>query len=86
MDAIATIQRVVNEHVPMPGMPTIIVTRWFCYQWLKLVAGWNPCERGFGSIDYAAFGRPATTLPLTEDTERDKLLALLAGALERENG
>lgn len=34
----------------------------------------NEQVRGFGSLDYAAFGRPAVDAPLTDEAERDRLL------------
>jgi len=65
------------EHVEMPGFPQIIVTRHFCYQWLK-ARGWDVCATGFGSLDYAAFGRSAVPYPLTDETERDYWLNKVA--------
>lgn len=59
-----------NESIPMPGFPQIIVTRGFLYQWLK-ACGWPPCERGFGSMDYLVFGARVTAEPLTDETDRD---------------
>jgi len=61
------------EHVEMVGFPQIIVTRDFMYQWLR-GCGWNPCERGFGSLDYICFGRKAVNFALTPESERDRWL------------
>lgn len=61
------------EHVQFPGFPQIITTRGFVYQFLK-GCGWKPCERGFGSLDYMAFGRKAVDAPLYPDELRDSLL------------
>lgn len=84
------IHRIMTERVPMLGMPQVIVTRHFRYQWLK-AHGWNEGRPNsqqsgycFQSLDYAAFGRPAVNDPLTEEQERDRLLELMASALERE--
>lgn len=83
------VERLMGEHVPMLGMPQVIVTRAFCYQWLK-ARGWNDgrpnhSQNGycFQSLDYAAFGRAATSAPLTDDAERDRLLEMMAHALKR---
>lgn len=75
------VDEVMNEHVPMLGMPQVIVTRGFCYQWLKNVYGWDMKAKGFASLDYAAFGRRETDKPLTTEHERDYLLNLLAKAV-----
>ena len=40
----------------MPGAPDLIVTRGWCYQWLKRM-GYNTDPRaGFASVDYMVFG------------------------------
>lgn len=62
--------RLMAEHVEMPGFPQLIVTRDFLYHWLA-ARGWNKSERGYGSLDYAAFGRDAIEAPLTDESERD---------------
>lgn len=62
------------EHVEMCGFPQIIVTRGFMYQWLK-GCGWNPSERGYGSLDYICFAKKAVDVPLTDEATRDSLLA-----------
>lgn len=67
------INRIMNEPIHMPGFPEIIVTRAFCYQWLKS-CGWDNFERGFGSIDYLAFGRETAYQPLTPERDRDRWL------------
>lgn len=78
------VDRLMNEHVPMLGLPQVIVTRWFCYAWLKQHGHFDPKARGFASLDYAAFGRAATDASLTHDAERDRLLEMLATAMEKE--
>jgi hypothetical protein len=58
-----------NEHIPLPGCPQIIVTRGWAYQWLKDRLGYDPSARGFASIDYLVFGRrKSVALPLTDLT------------------
>ncbi len=86
----AILDGLMNERVAMLGMPQVIVTRAFCYGWLK-EQGWNEGRPNsqqsgycFQSFDYAAFGRAATDQPLTEPSERDNLLSLLAKALKRD--
>ena len=58
----------------MPGFPSLVVTREFLYFFLR-GCGWCPRERGFGSMEYLTFGRPAVVEPLTDEAERDRLLA-----------
>lgn len=65
--------QLIGEAVEMLGFPQIIVTRDFVYQFLR-GCGWCPCERGFGSIDYMAFGRKAVAGPPTDDATRDRLM------------
>jgi hypothetical protein len=64
---------VMAEHVAMPGFPQLIVTRNFCYQWLKL-RGWKEAGRGFDNLDYIVFARKWTDVPLTPENERDHYL------------
>lgn len=71
-----------SEPIALLGFPQIIATRAFVYEWLK-ARGWNPSERGFASLDYAAFGREAVNAPLTPEAERDALLAQVAKDYER---
>ena len=64
---------VMNEHIPMPGFPQIIVTRGFAHQWLR-AHGWDESEHGYGSLDYSIFQTRATSEPLTDPAERDRYL------------
>jgi hypothetical protein len=68
-----------TEHVPMPGMPQVIVTRHFCYLWLKS-QGYDSKRKGFGSLDYMAFGRKATIEPLTDEPGAKNVLRGHSGA------
>ena len=77
------LKKIVNERVRMPGSPQIVVTRGFLYTWLKSM-GWSPRERGFGSLDYAVFGRPAVLDPLTVESERDRLLGQVEHGYRRD--
>lgn len=77
------VSRLMVEHVRVPGFPQIVVTREFLYGFLR-GCGWNPCERGFGSIDYMAFGRAAVAEELTSDAARDHLLAQVRDGYARE--
>jgi|GEM_PF-5629683 len=76
---------VFQQHVHVQGYPQIVVTRLFYYQWLKKHGLRNPNEmaRGFDSLDYAAFGRPSTDAPLTEEKDRDQELRFLAKELKK---
>ena len=71
------------EHVEMPGFPQIIVTRDFVYQFLR-GCGWNPSERGFGSVDFLTFRRAAVAEALTDEKVRDRLLAKVRKSYLRE--
>lgn len=56
---------VMNEAIPMPGAPQLIVTRGWAYQWLKRM-GYNTDPRaGFASVDYMVFGNRRLT-PVNE--------------------
>jgi hypothetical protein len=61
-------QELMDEHIYLPGCPQIVVTRGWAYSWLRDKLGWNPSERGFGSLDYVIFRPDATNEPLTELT------------------
>lgn len=74
--------RIMAEHVEMPGFPQIIVTRHFIYQWLKSL-GWNPSERGFSSLDYTTFGRASVQDELTDEATRDHYLIPLKDVYAR---
>ena len=53
------------EPIRLPGCPDVIVTRSVAYHFL-LNLGFDPHDKGFGSIDYMVFGRPAVDLPLSD--------------------
>lgn len=74
---------VMAEHVEMPGFPQIIVTRDWLYQWLK-GCGWNPCDRGYSSLDYIVFGRKSVDLSLYTDERRDFYLNAIRDQYTRE--
>lgn len=57
-----------NEAIQLPGCPGIIVTRIWAYHWLVKL-GYDPKSRGFGSVDYMAFGTRRVLAPLTDLTE-----------------
>lgn len=78
-----TLTRIMAEPIAMPGFPQLIVTRGFLYQFLKS-AGWNPSERGFGSLDYITFAADATAEPLTDEATRDHYLSGVAEDYRRE--
>ena len=61
-----TVTVFLDEHISLPGCPQIIVTRIWAYNWLRDTLGYDPKERGFGSIDYMAFGRREVAEPLTD--------------------
>lgn len=76
------VNRLMNEHVTMLGMPHVIVTREFCFSWLKANGGFDPKAKGFASLDYAVFGRKAVDAPLTDEAKRDRLLAMMAESMK----
>lgn len=71
-----------DEHIRMVGVPGIIVTRDWMYQWLK-ERGWNPSERGFASLDYVTFRQKPLDEPLTDPEHRDFLLNQIAAEYQR---
>jgi hypothetical protein len=76
MNKCSPLSPIMNEAVCVPGFPQLIVTREFLYGWLAGL-GWSKGERGFGSLDYLAFGREASLKPLAPDAERDAALSEL---------
>lgn len=66
------IDDVMAEPIRMPGAPDLIVTRGWCYLWLKRM-GYNTDPRaGFASVDYMVFGGnrlTPTSEPLTDLTQ-----------------
>lgn len=68
------VDNLMNEHVRFPGFPQIIVPRYFIYEYLR-DCGWDVCKRGFGSVDYIYMAARVVDEPLTEESERDRLLA-----------
>jgi hypothetical protein len=58
-------QSLMDEHVHLPGVGGVVVTRGFAYSWMK-ETGCDPSARGFGSMDYAIFGQKALNNPLTD--------------------
>lgn len=66
--------RLMADHIEMPGFPQIIVTRHFAYQWL-VACGWSQSETGCGSLDYAIFSKSAVSNELTDEETRDHFLA-----------
>lgn len=71
-----------NEHIRMPGFPAVIVTRGYLYEFLR-DAGYNPKERGIGSVDYMVGAARQTDAALTDETERDNLLRVMKEAVRR---
>lgn len=59
---------VLDEHIRLPGVPQIVVTRQYAYRWL-LAAGYDPRARGFASMDYLVFYPGPLDEPLTDVTE-----------------
>lgn len=61
----STCSSVMAEHIPMPWIPELTVTREYAYEWLR-GCGWDPEENGIGSMDFEVFGPNQTELPLTD--------------------
>ena len=58
-------QELMDEHIRLPGVPQLVVTRGYAYQWL-LMCGYDPAVKGFGSIDYAVFSPKPLEGPLMD--------------------
>lgn len=70
----STMDSLLDEPIHMPGFPQLIVTRYFCYHWLK-ECGWPLSGLGFGSLDYLVFAAPLAEHTLTDEAERNYWLA-----------
>lgn len=84
------IDALMNEPIRMIGFPQIIVTRGWCYCFLR-DCGWDTTgsdqsRRGprFDTADYAAFGHATVDLPLTDDETRDYYLEQIKDTYLRE--
>jgi hypothetical protein len=60
----SAIDRIMGEHIGLPGVAGIIVTRAFAWQFM-LDCGDNPKMRGQCSMDFAVFFPPPLDEPLT---------------------
>lgn len=67
------IQRIMDEHIELPGFPQIVVRRGWAYQFFKSL-GWSESDRGFGSLDYSIFAKAVTSRELTPDADREAWL------------
>jgi hypothetical protein len=76
-----TMNRILREHIRLPGAPQIVVSRAYAYRWL-LAAGYDPRARGFASVDYMVFYPGPLDEPLT-DLEAPETAAFLS-AVERD--
>lgn len=84
MRRITLMDQYFNESVIMPGFPQLIVTRGWLWKWLKS-CGWNPRERGIGTMDYIVGVARKVDKELTPDDERDELMGQVrAGFLRSE--
>ncbi len=63
------------EPIQLPGCPQAIVTRDWCYAWLKKLG--YPLQGGFNSVEYMTFRRQAVNEMLT-DTSAPWFVALVA--------
>lgn len=68
-----------SEPVALPGMPDLIVTRAYVYQW-AIDRGY-PAAGGFNSADYLAFGRPTSRYALDATDYRDACVAMMDRSL-----
>lgn len=73
---------IMQEAIPMPGFPQLIVSRGWLYQWL-VSCGWKMSERGYGSLDYIVFSTLKVANALTNIDERDYWLSQVRGAYDR---
>jgi hypothetical protein len=63
-----------SEHIHVPGVPQLVVTRGFLYRYLRGL-GWSDSERGIGSLDWTVLAARKTDEPLTDPEIRDEFLA-----------
>ena len=67
------LDRVMAEHIRMPGMPQLIVTRGFAWEHFSAL-GWIADKRGRESLDRMVFTARETDEALTDETVRDSWL------------
>jgi len=84
MTKTSALQSIMDEHIHVPGAPQFVATRGFVYQWMVDRLGFDPSDRGFGSVDYAVFAAPKTAEPLTDAAFRDSFLNQIEGFLGTE--
>jgi hypothetical protein len=74
-----------NEPIRLPGCPQMIVTRAFAYTWLRDELGYDPKQRGVGSLDHMVFMPTPVDEPLT-DIEHPVVQQALKYMADVENG
>jgi hypothetical protein len=73
---ISILDRVMNEHIAMPGCPQLIVTRGQAWHMLAAL-GYETDTRKtrFGSVDYMVMSKHETDEPLSDDAFREMVFA-----------
>lgn len=78
------VDEVLEEHIRMPGMPGLIVTRGFALQWWG-EQGWAGPKQGIGSLDHYVMLPKPVDEPLTDPELRDYNLEGMARSLSQAN-
>ncbi len=78
------VDEVLEEHIRMPGMPGLIVTRGFALQWWEQ-QGWAGPKHGIGSLDHYVMLPKPLDEPLTDPELRDYNLEGMARSLAQAN-
>jgi hypothetical protein len=75
---------VLGEHIHMPGVPQLIVTRAFAWQWW-VGHGWPGPKHGIGSLDHRVYLPAPVDDPLTDVETRDQTMESVARSLAEQN-
>lgn len=72
------VDRLMGEHIEMPGCPQLVVTRAEAWHFLASIGCETDTRKSqFGSVDYMVFRRNAVDAPLSNPAFRDRVFAVM---------
>ena len=77
--------KIMAEHIQLPGAPQVIVTRGWAYQWLKKLGYSTDSRDGYRSVDFMVMHKREVEDPLTDLTQ-PHMVAMLALMESHANG